>query len=129
MVDMKGTSTKTTYMSSAGRTNSQPIKVSRRKILCREFRREENAGATGRLSDVAVEVTVDDTVDLEGAGIVVTRPYPLLLLSQFEQVLGLDGFEEPGSVLLAADHLLEFGCPALGEDGARRIGDEVHRAA
>ncbi len=51
------------------------------------------------------------------------------LLSQFPQVFGLDGLEEPGSVLLAADHLLELGRPALGEDRARRVGDEVHRVA
>src|SRR5574337_870601 len=33
------------------------------------------------------------------------------------------------SVLLTADHLLELGRPALGEDRARCVGDEVHRGA
>jgi hypothetical protein len=68
MVIMKGTITKTTYIRSAGKTNSQPIRVSRRKILCKKFRRE-SSGEKARLSDVPVGVIVD----LKGAGIF-TRP-------------------------------------------------------
>src|SRR5712692_1923989 len=108
-------------MSSAGKTNSHPMMVSRRTTLLSVVRRE-NAKATARWSDV----TVDSTVSLSGAGIV---PRPLLLLTQFPQVFGLDGLQEPGSVLLAADHLLELGRPALSEDRTGRVGNKVHRGA
>src|SRR5512144_2442155 len=111
MVNRRGTSTNTAYMSNAGTTNSQPMMVSRRTTLLIEIHRE-NAEAAGRLSDVTVEVTVD----LVGAGIT----YPLLL-SKFSLVLGLDGLQESGSVLFAADHLLKLRCPALGEDRAGRV--------
>jgi hypothetical protein len=45
--------------------NSQPIIVSRRTLLFRKVHRE-SAGATGRVS----EVTVDVIVDFAGTGIV-----------------------------------------------------------
>src|SRR6185503_5006263 len=121
MLNRRGSSTNAAYISSAGSTNSQPMMLSRRTILYGKIRRE-SAEAAGRLSDV----TVDFTVNFEGAGIV-TRHSPLL--SQLPQVLFLDGLEEPGRVLLTADHLLELGRPALGEDCARRICDEIHRCA
>src|SRR5258706_16453588 len=95
--------------------------VSRRITLLNEIRRED-ASAVALASDV----NVDFTVDLEGAGIV---PRPLLLLRQFSLVFGLDGFQESSSVLLAADHFLEFRCPALGEDSTGRVSNEVHRRA
>jgi hypothetical protein len=60
-----------------------------------------------------------------GAGITL-RP-STTLLGEFPLVFCLNGLEESGSVLLATDHLLEFGRPALGKDRARRVGDEVHR--
>src|SRR4051794_10497531 len=95
--------------------------VSRRTIL-RARMRWESVGATGPLSDVCVDVTVD----LVGAGIF-TRPSPLL--RQFPLVLSLNGLEKSSSVLLTADHLLKLRRPALGKDGTRRVRDEIHRGA
>ena len=50
-----------------------------------------------------------------------------LLLSEFSLVFCLNRLEETGSILPSADHLLELRRPALGEDRAGRVGDEVHR--
>src|SRR6266542_1560654 len=119
ILNSRGSSTKTAYIDNAGITNNQPMMVSQRTILCGRIRRER-AGATGPLSDLSVDVTVD----LLGAGIF-TRPSPLL--RQFPLVLSLNGLEKPSSVLLTADHLLELRRPPLGEDGTRRVRDEVHR--
>jgi hypothetical protein len=51
----RGSSTNAAYISSAGRTNSQPVIVSRRTILCGKIRRESE-GAAGRLSEVTVDL-------------------------------------------------------------------------
>src|SRR5512143_2106727 len=121
MLNRRGTSTKTAYMSSAGRTNSQPTKASRRARLLIWVRRETGRAA-GRLSTVIISRRSGRRRHHT------LRPSPLLL-REFPLVFCLNGLEESGSVLLAADHLLELRRPALGEDGARRVGDEVHRAA
>src|SRR5664280_3293418 len=49
-------------------------------------------------------------------------------LREFCQVLSLNGLEQSVRSLLATDHLLELGRPALREDRAGRVRDEVHRA-
>ena len=69
MVNRRGTSTNTAYISSAGKTNSQPTMVSRRTPLCRKVRR----GAAERQGG-CLAIIVDVTVDLAGAGIVVAAP-------------------------------------------------------
>src|SRR5512146_816837 len=108
MVKTRGRSTKTAYMVSAGAADSQPIMVSRRSTLLKEIHRED-VGTAERLSGVTVDVT-DDLVGTEFAR--------LLLLSEFSLVFCLDSLQESGSILFAADHLLQFRCPALGEDRA-----------
>ena len=124
MVNRKGTSTKNAYMNNAGRVNNQPTKFSRRIRLLRWVRREATKAAE-RLSEVTININVDQA----GAGIVLRPSHQHILLRDFSFVFFLNSLEQASRVLLTADHLLEFGCPALSKDRARGIGDEVHRAA
>jgi hypothetical protein len=57
MLNRRGNNTNAAYISSAGRTNSQPMMFSRRTILLKKIRRE-NVDAAGRLSDFTVDVIV-----------------------------------------------------------------------
>lgn len=79
MLNRRGTSTNIAYITSAGRTNNQPMMFSRRrKVIHRE-----KAEAVGRLSDVIIV-----TVNLAGAGI---APRPSPLLREFCFVFCLNG--------------------------------------
>jgi hypothetical protein len=57
MLNTIGNSTNTAYMMSAGKTNIQPIRDSRRTTFLEEIRWED-AGAAGRLSDVMSIVVI-----------------------------------------------------------------------